>query len=522
MKILILYPELEGFNHKHLGISLLSGHLKQGGHEIEFFDTSMFNQISILPDRSLKEKKLTLPYWFPRARVSLPRPTTLHIDVIEAFNRKLHDFSPELILISTTFFSFKLGANLINLSDAKSSLNIFGGIHCTVSPESAINYENVKYIHLGEAELSLPILLEKIKKHEPLDQCPNIWCKKDDGGISKNEILPLLNDLDTLPYYDWDLYKDDYYFNRIYQGNIYRMGDFAISRGCYNHCSYCFNKQLFDRYGVRKFYIRYYTVDRAIEELAYLKEKYKINFIKFHDSDFFNKPEEYLEEFSKKYRKYVNVPNTTNACIAHVTEGKARALIRMNCQSISIGLESGNEMIRNKILNRQTCSNETFLKKINILKGVGLRVSLPAMFGVPEETQETIFETIELVRKSKADHADFGLFFPFPNLPLTEYAIKHGFLDQDRSLENVAFGLESPLKLSMSQEEIRGLLNCSMLYMRLPKILWPIIKLAEKDSENNLLWHFLRKLYFIKLHYFDFSKMFRRLKRKKSFKSLVD
>jgi len=512
MKVLILYPALQLLNIKPLGVSMLSAVLKRDGHEVMFFNTSYYNQDRILPCASMNEKDIYSPNWFKRAKSKLPIPDTMHIDVVEALNRSLEVFQPNVILVSTAFVSFTLGYKLITLSDARGRLVIYGGIHCTTNPELAISNENVKYIHLGEGEISIPAILSKLQANESIDNCDNLWVKNGSGQIKKNKLVELIKDLGELPFYDFDIYANESYFVRPFLGNIYRAADYSMSRGCFKRCTYCFYKNFRDAYGIRENTIRRYSPERAIEELVYLKERYKITLIKFFDSDFLSVGATYLDEFSKLYKRYIDLPNASTGCIDHVTEKKAKYLVRMGCRSISVGLESGNENIRKRLLNRNY-SNKLFLERVKCLRNVGIRVTTANIIGFPTETKKNMLETIMLNKKARAAHQDFNIFFPFPNLELTKYSIEKGYLEKDIKLDSYIYPLETPLKLEISHEQMQNLNRCAKLYATLPFFFIPMIRYAERyNTRDGLVWRFLRRVYFIKLHYLDFAGLIRRIR----------
>jgi len=512
MKILFLYPEIQGFSHKPLGPSLLSSILKKNGHTIFYFDSSLYNQDKVLKDW-VQDKEIFPLYWFKKIKTNIPRPKTLSVDVIDAFNKYLDECQPELILVSTTYVSYQLGVNIISKSNAKKLNVIFGGIQCIIDPEEAISYKNVKYVHIGEGELSLPIIVDKLDKGESIDHCENLWVKKEDGEIIKNPIMKRLEDLDSLPFYDWDLFTD-YHYLRPYEGNVYRIGDYAMSRGCVYNCTYCYNQRLADIYNYKRNIVRHYSPERAIEELVYLKERHHITFIKFHDSDFLNVSSAFLDKFSSLYQKHVSLPNTIAVFIRHVNETKLKFLRRMNTQSISNALESGSEHLRHELLNR-TYTNKEFIEKSKLIKKYGFRLCTSCMIGLPDETREDIMETIHVLREAQIDHADIGIFFPFPKLPLTDYAISKGHYDKDTDPKQYLFGLESPLKLiNISNEDLISMLRCSMLYFKLPKFLWPFILYAEKfNNTDGIIWKTLRQMFFLKLHYFDMLNIFRKINK---------
>ena len=517
MKILVLYPGQQFSRDKSLGCSVLGGILKRENHKVSLFDSSRYDQTRVLHNTALREGKMVPLDWHKKSSYKLPMPDT-HIDVIEAFNRKLDEFQPDVIFVTTTYLTFSIANKIISLSNARNSMVIYGGIHCITNPEHALNGNNVKYIHVGEGEISVPIILKKLEKNESIDSCDNIWVKKDNGEIIRNERTEMIKNLDDLPFYDWDIFLEDNYYERLFSGKLYRFGDYSISRGCVNKCNFCFYRTVLDAYGMEKNIVRRYSAERAIEELVYLKEKYNLTFIKFHDSDFLCAGSSYLDKFSTLYQKHVNLPTTISGCIEHASQKKSKFLVKMNCQSISIGLESGNEDIRRRLLKRHY-ANKLVVDNVKMLRENGIRVLAGNIIGLPGETRGNMMETMMLNKKAKVDYAHFNIFFPLPNLPLTRYAVEKGYLENDKNVDDYIYGMESPLKHLISQKQLRNIHRSMMLYVKLPYFMFPLIKYAEK---YNIVFRLLRSIYFFKLHYLDISRFILRNRRHKVLNGLGD
>ena len=104
---------------------------------------------------------------------------------------------------------------------------------------------------------------------------------------------------------------------------------------------------------------------RIIDEIeCYLKE-YNIEYFYFISESFLSMGEKKLNEFVELY-KSIKVPFWFNTRIETISHDKLEKLESINCDRISIGLESGNEFIRKKILKRNY-TNEYFLEKFKIL-----------------------------------------------------------------------------------------------------------------------------------------------------------
>lgn len=114
--------------------------------------------------------------------------------------------------------------------------------------------------------------------------------------------------------------------------------------GCPNQCTYCINGSYRKLYGKNagKF-IRRYSIKRIIDELKYLSRKFNIQFYKFHDEDFAIKPIEFLRELADVYATEVGVKFTCMVNAANVTPEKVSLMKKMNCVSVTLGIETGNE-----------------------------------------------------------------------------------------------------------------------------------------------------------------------------------
>jgi radical SAM superfamily enzyme YgiQ (UPF0313 family) len=228
-------------------------------------------------------------------------------------------------------------------------------------------------------------------------------------------------DLDSLPFLDWDIF-DDRQFLKGFDGAVMRGGDHMISWGCPNTCSYCINHVLRDMYGSAG--IRRYSVDRFVEEIHYLVDRYNLNFFKFHDEDFALKPLEYFADLANKYPK---IPFTCMVNAHSLNEYTVELMSHMGCVSATVGIETGDPFMR-ELLRRKE-SREDIIRGVRLLKDAGIRTSSFNMIGLPFESEHTIKETIKLNAEAGVDHPNVGIFFPLENTDLKKIAIEAGFYD---------------------------------------------------------------------------------------------
>jgi radical SAM superfamily enzyme YgiQ (UPF0313 family) len=186
---------------------------------------------------------------------------------------------------------------------------MWGGTHVILCPDESLQTADI--ICIGEGEAALLELAERISQSKPYDDVSNLWVRSGDE-ITKNPLLNLILDLDTLPFRDYT--SPEKY---IIMGSQIQQGDPMIhdpifqiitSRGCPYHCSYCYNSTLRKLYEGKGKYYRVRSVDSIIAELKQAKLDFKnLKRIKF-DDEVFNFEEKWVDEFSKKYKTEINLP----------------------------------------------------------------------------------------------------------------------------------------------------------------------------------------------------------------------
>ena len=166
---------------------------------------------------------------------------------------------------------------------------------------------------------------------------------------------------------------------------------------------------------------------------------------------------------------------------------------------MSFGLEHGNEEFRRKKLLRRM-SNELILDKAKILGDYEIPYSLNIIIGMPYETRELVFETINLARDMDTfDSLAVNIFAPYRGTVLRKNAIDEGWLDPNK--QATSFIAESILEMPppyLQPTEMLGLQRVFPLYVTMPKSKHSDIKRAESfDEVGNKLFEDLSKKYYI-------------------------
>jgi radical SAM superfamily enzyme YgiQ (UPF0313 family) len=448
MKALFIV-DVSSLDQEPLGMMHISALLRQHGHTCEALDLS-------------SERDLT-------TTVSERAPQLIAFSAVTGPHRKLIRASREI----------KRGLDVIS---------IFGGPHPTYFPEM-IKEEGVDIICQGEGEYPMLELADAIEAGDSFIDIPNLWVKQGDQ-ISRNPPRPFIQDIDTLPWPDRELFNS---FSPLHiEDTRYFMG----GRGCPYNCTFCFNhlaKKLTEGQ-----YVRWRSPQNLIGELKAVKAQYGMRFVNFQD-DTFILDMDWLEEFSARYKHEIDLPFLCHVRANLVTDRMSELLAEAGCVHVGMGLEAGNDQLRNAVLNKNI-SREQLINACSSLQSYGITVSTQNMFGLPYETIDTVLETIELNIACKPDRTNLFFYVPYPRTQLAQIAVDEGFFrseDLDSLPENFTTEFSS-VNLDLSNaRQIEQLAKLTRFCVHFP-VFFPLIRFLFKHQEGNWIKAFVsRSLLFL-------------------------
>jgi len=170
---------------------------------------------------------------------------------------------------------------------------------------------------------------------------------------------------------------------------------------------------------------------------------------------------------------------------------------------MGIGVETGNDHLRRSICNRNF-TNAQLIKCRKIASKNRLSLMSYNMIGLPGETRNNIFETIRINRRIKSRPCIVYFFYPFKGTPLRDLCEKNGYLmkgDNKEARPTVDSILQMP---QITREELKWLKKTFPLYLRTPELLWPVIRLCEKENAfARAIYNVLMGFYSWKLNYLE-------------------
>jgi radical SAM superfamily enzyme YgiQ (UPF0313 family) len=450
MRILFFYK-----NNESLGIEYLSSMLKKAGHITDLlFDPSadnfgldFFDRFSLFNYQRIKEK------------ISI--------------------FKPDLIAFSVFTNIFTWALNISKYIKKISNIPILmGGPHPTIVPEYVIKKREIDYVLIGESDFPIVKLVDSLNNNDDLRDIPNL-CYKKDGKIIKNELTPLILDLDELPFPDKDLFGKFGKFNDPYH--------IITARGCPYNCTYCINHQIHEIYHDQP-KIRRRTVENVIEELVWAKNKYNLKSVFFFDDNFLLDGQ-WLMKFSLKYVKEIHLPFK---CLVHptsVNEKRIKILKKMGCRDIDMGIESGSKNIRENVFKR-FMPNEIIVRSAMVIKKYKINLITLNIINNPKETPKDMIQTLNINRIIKPNGIHITSLYPYPNTEIYHMAIKEGIL-KEQMLESIFAGIANYRTSSVLNhphmefgERIR---LYTPIFLKFPKIFHQLIFLLPPIRIFNIL-----------------------------------
>ena len=361
----------------------------------------------------------------------------LVLNVRKPFRRRVvrlvNHFAPQLVCmtsVSSHFELIKKIAQTIKSLDPGIYIAI-GGHHASLNPDEVISCGTFDAACLGEGEKGIVELASILAVGGVPSNIMNFWFPLPGADtIEKNPVGPFNEDLDSLPFVDRNMWQS-------WIKGPDRRPSILLGRGCPNSCSYCSNHKM--RKLASGKYVRQRSPANVVMELHKICEESCITSI-YLDIETITARIDYaleiceaLTEFNSKRSSPISF--CTNLSLTSeitknpdVADQVFNAFARANIKSLCIGLESGSERLRKEVLRRPHYSNKQFIQFCHKAKTYGIRVFAFVMIGVPNETPEDWYQTLDVLRLSEVQNFYPYVFYPYPGTEIATMAASHGFL----------------------------------------------------------------------------------------------
>lgn len=305
----------------------------------------------------------------------------------------------DIIGMSCTSPQFKHGLKLANQIKNKDNQIVFGGVHASALPDLVLQEPSIDSVVVGEGEKAMLQIVKDFVEEKTVSK--------------KIHNLGFVEDLDTIPFPDRTIIKNERNIQQAYKDNGVRITSVLTSRGCPFQCAFCCSETVW----TRKTRIR--SVPNVLQEIEGLVKDWNIQFLKFSD-DTFTLNKKWIAEFSRlKIEMGLDLPYGSNAHVNTIDENMLKHLADSNCTELWYGVESGSPHI---LEDMHKHTNIDRIKKVfRLTKDFGIKTRAYFLLGMPNETIEDIRLTEELCDEIEPDIVGFSLLSPFPDNEFYDY-----------------------------------------------------------------------------------------------------
>jgi len=330
-------------------------------------------------------------------------------------------------------------------------ITVMGGPQASATAEDTLQaMPFVDYVCAGEGENTVVPFFDAIFRQEnpDLSQIPGLYYREN-GKVTTGGLPIPRCDLDTLPYWDDRLLPvfDETPAQR--QSKRYSM-PIDVGRGCPFRCTFCCTSRFWNRM------YRLKSPERIVEEIQYYQEKFGIRHFMFsHDAFTVN------NKLVEKVCDYIleKKLDITWKCTSRIDCVSEELLLKMKqagMRQIEFGVETGSERMQKEVKKNLDLSKVRSIASF-LLKN-GIEVGLFFMYGFPEETEEDLNQTLQLL----FDVSDMGVQYLSmaycrfnPTTPMTEQYFDQLVLDPEvKGLFRGMAGYEEELPMIRENKSI--------------------------------------------------------------------
>lgn len=335
-------------------------------------------------------------------------------------------FKPQLVVIDTSTPSIHNDVKVLNSIKQieKDVFTILVGRHVSALPEETMNMSfKIDCAAIGEYDYIVRDLAQAIKEGKAFSEVKGlIWRDKKYGKIVRNSPMPLIEDLDSLPFVS-SVYKRYLNIRDYFYGHSqYPIITIITGRGCPHHCFYCCYPQTM--YGHK---LRLRSPENVAKEFKYIAENFaEVKEIMIED-DTFTVNKKHAEKLANALIECGNkIPFSANSRADLVDIKILKKLKRARCRLLCVGYESGEQKILDNM--RKGLKIERALEFSRATKKAGIMVHGCFMVGNPGETQKTLEKTLEYAKKLNPDTAQFYPLMVYPGTEAFQWAERNGYL----------------------------------------------------------------------------------------------
>ncbi|HWX53719.1 MAG TPA: radical SAM protein [Verrucomicrobiae bacterium] len=299
------------------------------------------------------------------------------------------------------------------------SVVAFGGPQASAVDVATLQaYPRIDLVLRGEAEQTLPQLLQAIDQGGPLDEVPGLTFRRG-GKILRNPDAAGITDLDSLPFPAFHLLPDM---------ETCRFMPLELGRGCPFACTFCSTNDFFRR----RFRLK--SPARMLEDMRRVKATYGIDtFELVHDMFTVDRKRvaAFCEALLASPDKFYWGCSARTDCI---DEELIELMASAGCRGVFFGIETGSARMQ-KIIDKRLDLTDS-VARVRACDKAKIKTAVSLIVGFPEETREDLRSTVGFFLDSlQYDHADPQLVIlaPLAGTPIHQQHKENLYLEGEDS-----------------------------------------------------------------------------------------
>lgn len=325
-------------------------------------------------------------------------------------------------------------ANLIcsSIKDHNPNIKIMiSGTHPSALPERTLREEKVDFVCDRDGFETTHLLLEKLKnKIDDYSDVPSLWYRTNnplmpiqsnapsqlfDGEyLDKHIEIPLWEKVDLSKYRSHNWHSFDHIHERSPYASIY------TTLGCPFKCQFCCINSPFGKPSYRL-----WSPDTIIKQIDVLVNQYGVKNIKFVDEMFVLHESHVMGICDRIIEKGYDLNIWAYARVDTVKDKFLEKLRKAGFRWLALGIESSSKHVRDGA--NKVYTNDDITNVVRKIQDHGIYVIGNYIFGLPDDTHETMSDTLALAKDLNCEFSNLYSAMCYPGSQLYKMALENGW-----------------------------------------------------------------------------------------------
>jgi len=347
---------------------------------------------------------------------------------LDYFRERLKEFRPDFVGFSIAALSLEQAYAMMDIVKKETSAKIVaGGPEVTLVPKKILSNPNVDFVFAGEGEISFREFLECHENGKDYSKISGLGFKKN-GSLHFNNPKPI-EDLDSLPFPDWDLFPLKKYKKTPDKIKF----PILTSRGCPYSCKFCDSSVINGVYRAR-------SPKNVADELEQVHKKYGNRNFQIMDDNFAVYNKRAIAICDEIINRKLGITWVVGQGFSP-SKGSYELFKKMydaGCRVVYFGIESADDEVLRAINKPHTVAQVR--AAVKAAKAAGLIVKAPFISGLPKSNYEKEKKYIDFFKELDIDMPKMGQLIPFPGTEMYEWVMKNAkpLMDVDKIHEKAS------------------------------------------------------------------------------------